>query len=392
MPARRSAKESLIITPRHQRKGRGTCGFASWQPLGAFAFSQRGCFQWEAYSTYMPYFRKQHFKPYDPVGPYPCSETFETSLDARISLDAEGIPTVRYPFGRYYSPITVALSGLRAFNHWKTSGSAGDRAYFLKTARWFVAKQDPSSGAWFFAFDYPYEGLNDTLHNPWPSAMAQGLATSILTRAYILTKEKCFLEAAERGLKPFEVEVEQGGVLRPFGCLPPPDGASGLVFYEECPTRVAPSYVLNGFMFALLGLYDLAAVPNAQAAGLFQRGELTLRTILPLYDLADLTAYDLVHITNPQRKIDKASVHYHLVHIVLLNALGSVTHDPALIWYRDHWNSYGTILGPYYWVSKRVAVWAIKRTVWGTARSGCGSASHTGPSAGPISSQGNQSF
>jgi heparosan-N-sulfate-glucuronate 5-epimerase len=319
------------------------------------------------------YFRKQHFKPYDPGGQYPVSEPFETSLDARFYFDAEGIPTVRYPYGlfqragRVYDPVTVGLFGLRAFNHWKASGNADDRAYFLKLARWFVAKQDPSSGDWYELYDYPINNLGVTLHHPWPCAMAQGLAMSILTRAYALTKEQSFLEAAERGLKPFEVEVEQGGVLRYFGYLPPPDGASRLVFYEEMPTREAPSYILNGFMFALLGLYDVAAVPNAQAAELFQRGELTLRTVLPLYDLADLTAYDLVHITSPQRKIDKASVHYHMVHIVLLNALGSVTHDPALIWYRDHWNSYGTILGPYYWVSKRIAVWAIKRTAWGSA-------------------------
>ena len=318
-------------------------------------------------SLHADYFRKQHFKSYDPGGPYPVSEPFDTSLDARFYFDAEGIPTVRELSGRVYVPVTVALFGLRAFNQWKASGSGGDRAYFLKTARWFVAKQDPSSGAWYYAFDYPYTSLDETLHNPWPSAMAQGLAMSVLTRAYTLTKEKSFLEAAERGLKPFEVEVEQGGVLRHFGYLPPPGGASGLVFYEEMPTRPVPSYILNGFMFALLGLYDVAAVPNAQAAELFQRGELTLRTVLPLYDLADLTAYDLIHITSPQRTIDKASLYYHMVHIVLLNALGSVTHDPALIWYRDHWNSYGTILAPYYWVSKRVAVWAIKRTAWGIA-------------------------
>ncbi|NWO12521.1 MAG: hypothetical protein HLX49_02620 [Virgibacillus sp.] len=28
------------------------------------------------------------------------------------------------------------------------------------------------------------------------------------------------------------------------------------MFYEECPTD-PPSFILNGFMFALIGLYDL---------------------------------------------------------------------------------------------------------------------------------------
>lgn len=305
------------------------------------------------------YFGKQDFEPYDSSGPYPRWEVADINLNHRISLDAEGIPTVQYGSGRSYNPVTVALFGLSAFNRWKATGKVADREYFLKTARWLVTRQDVSTGCWFYDFDFPYVTLGETLRKPWASAMAQGLAMSSLARAHRLTGDKAFLEAAERALTPFEVGVEQGGVVRPFSLLPAPGPPSELVFYEEYPTRAVPSYTLNGFMFALLGLYDLSLVPNAEAARLFQRGEMTLRTILPFYDLADLSAYDLGHLTHPQRKINK-SLSYHLVHIVLLNALNSVTHDPVLAWYRDRWNSYGTPLGPYIVLLETVGVWAIR--------------------------------
>ncbi len=261
------------------------------------------------------YFRNGSFRPYEPRGLYPRWRVVEVNLNPRVSLDGEGIPVVQYPAGRFYNPVTVAYFGLRAYNRWKISGNMLDREYFLKTARWLVAHQDPASGCWHYDFDWVSVG--ETIPKPWISGMAQGLAISNLTRAYYATSETAFLKAAERALWPFQKSVEEGGVAQPIPFLPAPEGKVKLVFYEEYPTRPAPSCTLNGFMFALLGLYDLAQVPNAEAAQLFEKGLATLRAILPLYDLGDGSAYDLGHLTHPPRRV-KADQGYHLIHISLL--------------------------------------------------------------------------
>lgn len=305
------------------------------------------------------YYGKNEFKSYDPEGEYPTWEIGDFNLDPRISLDALGLPVVRYATGRSYNPVTVAFFGLRAFNRWKATGKGSDREYFMKTTRWLVRTQDIPTGCWFYDFDYPYVTIGETLRKPWVSAMAQGLAISNLVRAYRLTGDETFLEVAERALKPFSIPVEQGGVLRTFNGLLMAGPPSDLAFYEEYPIRDAPSYALNGFLFALLGLYDFASVPNAEADKLFQRGKLTLRMILPFYDLGDLSAYDLGHLTHPPRKTNK-SLDYHLVHIILLNALYSAANDPVLAWYRDQWNSYGTRFGPYEVFFRRVGVWVVR--------------------------------
>ncbi|HTQ97087.1 MAG TPA: hypothetical protein VMH89_09780, partial [Candidatus Acidoferrum sp.] len=52
---------------------------------------------------------------------------------------------------------------------------------------------------------------------------------------------------------------------------------------------------------------------------------------------------------------------YHLVHITLLNALGSATGDSDLLWYRDHWNSFGSGLEPSFLWLQHLAIWLLLR-------------------------------
>jgi len=57
--------------------------------------------------------------------------------------------------------------------------------------------------------------------------------------------------------------------------------------YEEYPTN-PPLFVLNGFMYSLFGLYDLAMTGNrsinAEARMLYERGMSSLKVMLPLFD------------------------------------------------------------------------------------------------------------
>lgn len=78
--------------------------------------------------------------------------------------------------------------------------------------------------------------------------MGQGHGMSLLARAYYQSKKPEYLKAGLLSLRPFHADSSHGGVLAHFmGSLP---------WYEEYPTQ-PPSFVLNGFVYSLIGLYDL---------------------------------------------------------------------------------------------------------------------------------------
>src|SRR5260370_9661573 len=98
--------------------------------------------------------------------------------------------------------------------------------------------------------------------------MAQGVAISVLTRAYRITEDSDYLQSATRALLPFTKNVDDGGVRRGFSLASGTSAAGN--FYEEYPTRSYSAFTLNGFMFALIGLYDLSQIPNQDAGLLFE--------------------------------------------------------------------------------------------------------------------------
>lgn len=71
-------------------------------------------------------------------------------------------------------------------------------------------------------------------------------------------------------------------------------------WYEEYPTKPA-SFVLNGFIYSLLGLYDLNATAPAHLTKdvqyLYSQGMISLKKMLVLFDTGSGTIYDLRHFT-----------------------------------------------------------------------------------------------
>lgn len=79
--------------------------------------------------------------------------------------------------------------------------------------------------------------------------MGQGQAISLLSRAFYHSGgNELYLNTVQAALKPFKVLSKDGGVLSEFMNLYP--------WYEEYPT-IPPIFILNGFMYSLIGLYDL---------------------------------------------------------------------------------------------------------------------------------------
>jgi heparosan-N-sulfate-glucuronate 5-epimerase len=97
---------------------------------------------------------------------------------------------------------------------------------------------------------------------------------------------------------------------------------------EEYPTT-PPSHVLNGWVFALWGLYDVAhSQPGDGAAGeLFARSTETLVARLPTYEIfGGWSRYDVF----PHPLINVASPFYHSLHVAQLFALSQLHPDDRL--------------------------------------------------------------
>ena len=179
--------------------------------------------------------------------------------------------------------------------------------------------------------------------------MSQGHALSVLSRAYRKTFDEKYLSAAIKGLQLFKHPLyedenedsdidsdnnksvrKQTGVSSKF--------LNKFLWFQEYPTE-PNTFVLNGFMYSLIGLYDLwhtikystqlkenqsVSEEGIEAGDLFLRGMSSLETILPLYDVASGSVYDLRHVTMPGVEPKVARWDYHSVHINLLYLLSTI--------------------------------------------------------------------
>lgn len=252
------------------------------------------------------------------------------SMGARY--DSNGIPLVKINNKYVYDPVSIAQYGLQYYSYYIKDGNKDNIKYVTAVANWLVSSQDKRTGKWLYNFPFDVGGMNVRLNSGWACAMGQGQAISLLVRAYNLTKNERYIQTAELGLKPLKVNVINGGLTRYF---------NGHPFYEEYPTN-PPSYALNGFMFTLLGLYDLSYIrPGSEATKLYNDGMNTLKYMLPYYDSSKnkISIYHLGYITKPPRSIHTSSF-YHLVHIIQLKSLDSISPDPTLQKYYYLWKSY----------------------------------------------------
>lgn len=165
--------------------------------------------------------------------------------------------------------------------------------------------------------------------------MGQGHALSVLSRAYYHSGGNTkYLTAALNGLKPFKVPSSQGGVLATF--------LNRYHWYEEYPTEPA-SFVLNGFIYSLLGLYDLMVIaPPGQAQEaefLYNEGMNSLKNMLMLFDMGSVTSYDLRHFTIHIAP-NLARWDYHATHINQLLLLCTIENEPIFKQTAERWIGY----------------------------------------------------
>lgn len=258
---------------------------------------------------------------YNPAGQYVGPVDTAVLRPPRLQLSSDGVPLVYYKgIGYQANPVTASQYGLHAYDLWLQHHQATQLVVVERVADWLVHRQT-SDGRWLYHFDFTFVGGHMTA--PWSSALAQGQAMSLLERAYRVTGRRVYLRAAITALRPLDARPGSTPFVQCYETC-------GHPFFEEYPTNPR-SDVLNGFMFTLIGLYDLAsAAPRSQAGALYKAGVGTLRLALPRYDNDGVALYCL-----SSSKL--ATQNYQAIHVYLLRALNSLHPDPVLRFYAQRW-------------------------------------------------------
>jgi hypothetical protein len=231
---------------------------------------------------------------------------YPLDLSTKATLDAE-----RPPGARVWS--SWISRGLGCHERWL----AGDGDEWLGAARDVaddLLREQRADGGWAHELRYPH---TFDVRPPWLSGLAQGEGASLLVRIHAATGEERYAEGALRAIEPLARPVSEGGAAAPL---------DGVLVPEEYPTG-SPSLVLNGLIFGLWGVRDVGAgLGDADATRSFEAGVDALADSIGRWDLGWWSSYDLV----PLRPRNVASMGYHELHILQLEATDAIAPRPAL--------------------------------------------------------------
>jgi hypothetical protein len=247
-----------------------------------------------------------------------------TLFSDHLSHDENGVVVRAYRAqGRQYNPVFIAWSALMSLERYCRDPRPDHLKSFHVQAQWLktnVVTRLDGATVWPYQFDWQ-EG-RCLLKAPWISAMSQGLGISALVRAFRLTRDDSLLSLCEQSARVFERSVEDGGVRTRQG---------NHVLYEEYPGYPL-ARVLDGFLFSLLGLYDLAQeLRSSRIRQLFEEGVDGLKFKLADWDYRGKWSWYGTHgyLCPP---------HYHRLNGTLVEILGRLTEDPLLVRYGEKWN------------------------------------------------------
>lgn len=173
---------------------------------------------------------------------------------------------------------------------------------------------------------YPYD-FNFYLHGrggelmqaPWYSGMCQGDALSIICRLYSEIQEDYLLSAAEKTFNTFDTWLNKDS--RWVSCYTD----DGYYWIEEYPhNNGTQCYTLNGFIFAIFGLYEYyIQTKNPRCKELLLASLYTVEKKAPEYLCGALSNYCNKHKTQ--------TLNYHRIHTSQLKALHQITQDVAFL-------------------------------------------------------------
>lgn len=233
-----------------------------------------------------------------------------TKLPGLLKNDA--VPTVIAENGEtVVFPVAVFQYGLGAYDLYLKTHEQTYHKKFKQMLDWAITNQE-TNGAWnnfFFIYpDYPY------------GAMCQGEAISLLLRGYKEFNNYVYFDAAKKAIDFMLTTIEQGGTAKYI------DGKICLLEYSHLPA------VLNGWVFALFGLYDMTLVCSSDT-NYDEALKNTLNYLEESLEQFDCKYWSLYDMTG---KI--ASPFYHNLHVAQMQALYEISGKEIFSKYQQKWS------------------------------------------------------
>jgi heparosan-N-sulfate-glucuronate 5-epimerase len=240
------------------------------------------------------------------------------NLTEKVTKEPELLDNGKLPLlqtekkGAIEFPVGIFQYGLGTYDLYLQTGEEKYLTKFKQCVDWALAHQF-DNGAWdILSFLYP--------DAPY-SAMCQGEGASLLTRAYVQFGDESYLKHAEAALGFMLISVDEGGTSKYDG-----DDLI-LLEYTNMPA------VLNGWIFASFGLYDVAIARNdGKYKEIFDKTIDTIIKYLPSFDNGYWSKYNLGK--------NLASPFYHNLHIAQMHGLYLATGKETFKQYENKWGVY----------------------------------------------------
>ena len=247
-------------------------------------------------------------------------QNFETQQFG--DFDSNGLPRCGYDAEAYYHVIYIIQYGLIQYDLFLNTNHIEHEKKFIQCADWIFENAKPfHADAVCWPSVKPNKKYN--LNEGWISGMYQGQAISLLLRAFERTNHQKYFELSEKAFSFFKYNIQEGGCMT--------TDVNGDLWLEEFPSEKT-SYVLNGFIYAMFGVYDFWRVTKStDAKNLFDACILTLKHNLKLYDCWYWSLYDKL-------KKELISPYYMInIHVNLLRILYLLTNEKLFDNYASKW-------------------------------------------------------
>lgn len=235
--------------------------------------------------------------------------------------DDDGVPMISVNDSFEYFPINISQYGFILHADWLTNKKPVTMDKLTKCLDKLEQLKDENDIQCVWWHKFHNEKYN--LKPPWASAMAQGECISFYLRMYQILGDEKLLKTALKAYRFMRDDMSKTGVRR--------RDSQGNLWFEEYPSD-PPSFVLNGFIYAIFGLYDLYRITrNKEVKEDVDDCITTLKENISKFDCGYWSLYDL------QKKELVRYYYQKNVHVPQLEVLYKLTEEKIFKTYKEKW-------------------------------------------------------